>query len=398
MRSALLIGNSQYDDPALARLGTPAADTRSLAEVLRDPHTGGFDEVTPLLNQKEGAVRRAISTFLNNKKLDDLVLLYFSGHGVLDENGILFLAAQDTHQRMLNATGIPAQSFLIYEIDRCRSRSKILILDCCYAGAFSRGARGVKGAEPSVTRATFESAGTGLVVMTASSSTQFASEGEQGSAAESFENPSLSVFTHYLVEGLKTGNADLDNDGKISLDELYAYTHNQVVQQLVKQTPCKYVYNQQGELVIARSTRTKTAQAVRAPGGASPGSSQFSARHPRCRGRGISAPDVQRQCKHRLGSPAGDGRAHARRQPECFPEGGRACAQVPVPIARFVHWWTSSSAEAAPHHLYTSPKRHPPGPARQPVPLNALNPRLHPPPAVPQHPLRWIKPPGLHRK
>ena len=37
------------------------------------------------------------------------------------------------------------------------------------------------------------------------------------------------MFTRYLVDGLKTGEADTDADGRITLDELYDYVYPQVV-------------------------------------------------------------------------------------------------------------------------------------------------------------------------
>src|SRR6266542_7063077 len=94
MKYALIIGNNKYDDSKLAQLKTPAADSQALAKILADKTIGSFDEVTPLINQTETRIRRAISTFLTNKKPDDLVLLYFSGHGILDDRGRLYLASK----------------------------------------------------------------------------------------------------------------------------------------------------------------------------------------------------------------------------------------------------------------------------------------------------------------
>src|SRR6187551_3544609 len=141
MKYALIIGNNKYDDPKLAQLKTPAADSQALAKVLDDKKIGGFDVVIPLINQYEAKARRAISEFLADKKPDDLVLLYFSGHGILDDRGRLYLALKDTQVNLLKATSIPS-SFVADEMDSCRSRRQILILDCCHSGAFARGAKG----------------------------------------------------------------------------------------------------------------------------------------------------------------------------------------------------------------------------------------------------------------
>lgn len=248
MKYALIIGNNQYDDPKLAQLKTPAADSQALAKVLGDQSIGSFDEVTPLINRNESEIRRAISSFLNNKKPDDLVLVYFSGHGILDDRGRLFLSLKDTQTNLLKATAIPS-TFISDEMDSCRSKRQVLILDCCHSGAF---ARGTKGDPKAVTEATFEGSGYGRVVMTASDSMQYALEGDQV-----IRQTDLSLFTHFLLEGLKTGEADMDNDGHISLDEWYDYTYARVVAETPRQSPHRWSYNQQGDLIIARNPNAR---------------------------------------------------------------------------------------------------------------------------------------------
>ena len=247
-RYALIIGNSHYDDQSLSRLKTPEADVHALATALRDPKVGGFDDVQELLDQNEANVRRAISTFFLKRKSDDQLLLYFSGHGVLDAQGRLFLAMKDTQRELLNATAI-ASSFVSNEMDACRSKRQILILDCCHSGAFAKGG---KGEAPAVTANTFEGNGYGRVVLTASDTTQYALEGDQV-----IEQASLSLFTNYLLDGLITGEADGAQDGLITLDEWYDYAYDRVVSENRDQTPQKWVYKQEGELIIAKNPNPK---------------------------------------------------------------------------------------------------------------------------------------------
>jgi Tol biopolymer transport system component len=241
---ALIIGNSDYQDPALTRLKAPEADVQTLAEILRDPDIGAFDDVQVSTNAIEADVRRTISRFFSEKKREDLLLLYFSGHGVLDENGRLHLAVKDTERNLLAATSIPA-TFINERMDECRSRRKILILDCCHSGAWEVG---TKGDTPAVTADTFQ--GYGRVVMTASDKTQYALEGDQV-----VEDVSLSLFTNYLVEGLKTGKADKDEDGQVDVDEWYDYAREQVISQTTKQKPKIWMFDTEGDLVVARSPK-----------------------------------------------------------------------------------------------------------------------------------------------
>src|SRR2546423_1144632 len=87
-----------------------------------------------------------------------------------------------------------------------------------------------------------------LVNASATDATQYAWEGDQvvGEAQNS-------VCTRYLLQGLRTGAADTDQDGRITLDELYDYVYDKVVNATPKQTPGKWSYKQQGELVIAHN-------------------------------------------------------------------------------------------------------------------------------------------------
>jgi hypothetical protein len=70
------------------------------------------------------------------------------------------------------------------------------------------------------------------------------------------------VFTRFLVEGLATGNADLDGDGDISLDELYSYVYDRVIEEMPQQRPKKQE-NVEGCIVIARNIHWKLPAHVR---------------------------------------------------------------------------------------------------------------------------------------
>ncbi|MFN8598776.1 MAG: caspase family protein [Anaerolineae bacterium] len=245
---ALIIGNSHYQDPNLAKLIAPSEDVNDLADVLRNLDIGGFDGVNTLVDESDATIRLSIEDFFADKKPDDLLVLYFSGHGVRDEQGRLYLAAPNTRANRLRATAI-ATDFITGEMDRSRSKRQVLILDCCHSGAFAQGAKAVTGESAGIGPA-FEGNGYGRVVLTATDATQYAWEGDKiiGEADNS-------LFTHYMVEGLRTGAADVDGDGKITLDEMYDYVYEHVVTQTPKQTPGKWSYKQQGDIVIARNPK-----------------------------------------------------------------------------------------------------------------------------------------------
>ncbi|GAA3812961.1 hypothetical protein GCM10022403_053270 [Streptomyces coacervatus] len=238
-RFALLIATYEYQDPGLRQLTSPAHDAEALAAVLRDPDIAGF-EVTTLLNQPHHVVGEAIGDFYRGRRGDDLTLLYFTGHGLKDEEGRLYLAMANSRPDGLLFSALSDEQ-ISQAMESCRSRQKVLILDCCYSGAFGR--RPTKGDTSVQTLERF--GGRGRTVLTASDATQYSFEGDraQGHAAQS-------VFTRYLVEGLRDGGADLDGDGDITLDELYSYVYDRVVAEMPQQRPKKQA-DVEGRTVIA---------------------------------------------------------------------------------------------------------------------------------------------------
>src|SRR3954454_15455629 len=136
-RSTFIVANDEYADRRLSQLRAPAADARELAGVLGDPDVGGFD-VDLSVNEPEHIVRRRLSEFFDNRGVDDFLLLHLSCHGVKDEDGRLYFATPDTEMDHLEATSIPSE-FVNRLMTRSRSRRIVLLLDCCYSGAFARG-------------------------------------------------------------------------------------------------------------------------------------------------------------------------------------------------------------------------------------------------------------------
>ena len=136
-RLALLIATYDYQDAGLRRLTAPAHDAGAFAAVLQDPGIAGF-EVTTLINEPHYRVGEAIADLYRDRRRDDLTLLYFSGHGLKDDDGRLYLAMTNTRRDSLLFTSLPAEQ-IDQAMSGCMSRQKVLILDCCYSGAFPAG-------------------------------------------------------------------------------------------------------------------------------------------------------------------------------------------------------------------------------------------------------------------
>ncbi|MEU4490324.1 caspase family protein [Streptomyces purpurascens] len=252
-RHALIIANDRYTDQGLKKLEAPAQDAAALERVLHDPQIGDF-EVEVVHNASADLMRRRIQGFFNERGRADTLLLHFSCHGLKSESGELYLAASDTEPPLLAATAVPSQ-FVRGCMSGTRAGRSVLFLDCCYGGAFSRGSSSVRASGDINVLESFAkdepASGRGWAVITASDSMEYAFEGSK-LAENSAPRPSL--FTHAVVEGLETGEADLDADGNVSLDDLYEYVYRHVREQNPHQTP-KKAAELQGELHLAHSRR-----------------------------------------------------------------------------------------------------------------------------------------------
>lgn len=140
-RFALLIGISNYSSD-LSPLPAAVKDVQALQSVLENPKMGNFDRVQTILDQDVKIIHRSIEDHFLQCGRDDLALLFFSGHGIKDDFGRLYLAsketAKDKYGNLIRSTSVET-SFIQEAMTRSRSRHKVVILDCCFSGAFGEG-------------------------------------------------------------------------------------------------------------------------------------------------------------------------------------------------------------------------------------------------------------------
>ncbi|WP_396454658.1 FtsK/SpoIIIE domain-containing protein [Actinomadura sp.] len=246
-RIALLVATTEYVDPGLRLLRSPAQDARRLAALLEDDSIGYFDRVLVLANEPKSAIEEHIEELFGRRDPADTVMLYMSCHGIRDKHGRLFFTTVRTRRDLPESTSVSAR-FVEEQMSRCRAAGKILLLDCCYGGAF------VQGMEPFAAtdggELSAQAAGKGTYVMAASDVLEFAYEGE---TMKHRSGPFRSVFTEAIIDGLGTGRADADNDGVITAHELFVHIQDHVRRSGVPQTPTEFTSGVQGNIPIAKA-------------------------------------------------------------------------------------------------------------------------------------------------
>jgi uncharacterized caspase-like protein len=138
---ALLVGVSEYE-LGLNPLPSAVKDVEAIWQVLINPHIGGFAEIDicVLKNPERQMMEEGIENLFAGRQKDDLLLLFFSGHGIKDDTGRLFLATRSTRKtskgELIRSTAVAAN--IIHEsMNRSRSKRQVVILDSCFSGAFA---------------------------------------------------------------------------------------------------------------------------------------------------------------------------------------------------------------------------------------------------------------------
>jgi len=225
---AVIVGINSYKDSRIPKLNYTYADAKAIYELLLNPVRAGLKEENIKLLLNEDAtlfnLKNTVSGWLfQNATVNSTVLIYFAGHGGLEsdrtgeeKDGISkYLLPWDCNCDNLYASAL-SNSELRQLLSTVKARNIIFFMDSCYAGGLSsKGARdfgnvddfGKKIAEAE-----------GRVVIASAKSNQ-----------RSWEDESIGhgIFTYHLLDAL-SGKADYDNDGYVSLSEVYKYLQNNV--------------------------------------------------------------------------------------------------------------------------------------------------------------------------
>lgn len=144
-RVAICIGVNQYANAPEANLAFARSDAHTVAQLLDDPMRGGFDWVGQIFDEqaKKDDILREIDLLLYDADLtqDDLVLIYFSGHGKLDGHDDLLLVPHDADflpNGAVNVSTTVHVNELEIRLKNTQVGSVVLILDACHGGAVGK--------------------------------------------------------------------------------------------------------------------------------------------------------------------------------------------------------------------------------------------------------------------
>lgn len=225
-RWAVVVGVGEYESNDIPDLEFAPADARAVREFLESDAAGPFDEVLYLENEQAtgAAMREALFVFLQQADWDDLVVIYYAGHGAPDPGrpDNLYLLPTDAELGSLAATGFPMWDVKTALRRQIAAERVLVIADACHSAGTADGDV-VGGSSSNQIAGGFQGLFTPSrrLMMTAADTNEFSLEDERWGGH--------GVFTHFLLDGLR-GSGDLDNNGIVTFTELFDHVSNNVRQ------------------------------------------------------------------------------------------------------------------------------------------------------------------------
>ena len=211
------------------------------------------------------SMREAIIDFFTdvNNKAEDTLLFYYSGHGIPDIDGDIYLASSEIDPDAPYRRGFSFNE-LTKMIQRSVSIRIVTVLDCCYSGA----AKLSKGHEEDAaklgtvaidSKANVLQQGEGKCLLAASQAPQEAYALKEGDH---------SIFTYYLLQGLRGTEKSVDSDGNITPYSLGNFIYRSILNlpavKRPKQKPITKV-EASGDIILASYPNLSRSKPVSSP-------------------------------------------------------------------------------------------------------------------------------------
>lgn len=227
------VGISDYPAKDLSNLNYAAKDARDFVQTITTSDVSMYREVkSTLLLDKDATtanLRRELTQLASRVAQGDVVMLFFSGHGVKQDDERYFMTSNASAEEYYNGLEfgfIRRRMSDMYESKLCRV---LVFMDACHSGAML----GAKGYTKDITLAS-----PGIIGFYSSTAS------EQSAETDKLQN---GVFTRVLLDGLKGGA--VDKDGQVTIYQLDSYIKTQVSERTKgKQSPI--VENKEGDAVL----------------------------------------------------------------------------------------------------------------------------------------------------
>ncbi len=198
---------------AAPTLGNAVKDSSDIAAAFRE-RLGATYKDSPMdvrMLQGQDATRAGLDAALDELQKDvragDMLVWFVASHGTLDNNAQYGIVLQDWDGREREASLFSTRDIL-EATRRIKAFNQLIILDTCHAGGASSLVRGLYDARLAVLARNM-----GLHIFASASATEEALDGYQGNG----------LFTHTLLKGLRTTEADQNADKLLTVHELGEY-------------------------------------------------------------------------------------------------------------------------------------------------------------------------------
>jgi hypothetical protein len=278
---AVAMGVSEYANPEW-NLKYAAKDAKDLIECIRSRSAVNYGAVNELLLTDSAVTKESmakIREFLSAATIDDTVVLFVAGHGLLDDKYDYYFGTSDIDFKNPSARGIAYEEFddLLASLP---SLKKSLLIDTCHAGELDEeekqmlastqpssnqvvamlpsGARGMSVAPVEGARGKSEwydrLQGLFVDLRRGSGSTILSSSAGAEYALESSEQKN-GLFTYAVLEALDgNGDTDSNKDGLVQMSEITQYVKKRVSDlSNKKQTPNIRRINVEGDFVVTKT-------------------------------------------------------------------------------------------------------------------------------------------------
>jgi tetratricopeptide (TPR) repeat protein/uncharacterized caspase-like protein len=233
-RWALVVGVSQHQHlPPQAQLRFAHRDAEAFAAFLRSREGGGLpaSHIQLLTDGKAtlAALRAALHTWLvQSAEPDDIVYVFFAGHGVVAERGEAFFVAHDSDPQNLHATGLTFAEVESTLSRQLRASLVVFAADACHAGQI--GWTTFTPNTPGNSGPALEKLGQGdrsILKLLAARPSERSFEDERWDGGHG-------IFTYSLLEALR-GRADRDGDRFVRASEAIDFVAQNVPAQTATQ-------------------------------------------------------------------------------------------------------------------------------------------------------------------